>query len=113
MFGSHWWSAIRSKGAKAMISARNYPLVAGALIGAVALLVPLAAPAQSNCQWYASTALRQQQQNEKLKCGLRGESWHSDLKAHLTWCAGVSPDLWKAQAQARDQQLAACAAKAN
>lgn len=96
-----------------MITVRTYPLLAGALVGLVALLEPLALRAQSNCQWYASTALRQQQQNEKLKCGFRGDSWHSDLRAHLSWCAGVSPDLWKAQAQARDRQLATCAAKAH
>lgn len=96
-----------------MISARNYPILAGVLLGAVAYLFPLAAGAQSNCQWYASTALRQQQQNEKLKCGFSGNAWHSDLKAHLTWCAGVSPDLWKAQAQQRDKEIAACAAKAH
>lgn len=94
-----------------MIDVRTYPLIAGALVGAIALLAPLAAPAQSNCQWYASTALRQQQENEKLKCGFSGESWHSDLKAHLAWCQGVAPNHWKAQAQARDQELARCAAK--
>lgn len=87
----------------------------GACVMGLAAVTVFVAPgsvsAQSNCQWYASTALRQQQENEKLKCGLKGQSWHSDLKAHLAWCASVAPDYWKAEARSRDQQLAACAAK--
>lgn len=64
--------------------------------------------AQATCDWYARTALRQQQLNEERKCGFKGEAWHPDLKAHLAWCASVSPDLWKEQAKARDHQLAQC-----
>jgi len=71
----------------------------------------VAAGAQANCQWYGTTALKQQQENERLKCGFTGPAWSSDLKAHMTWCASVAPDAWKAQAQKRDQELAACAAK--
>jgi hypothetical protein len=67
--------------------------------------------AQSNCDWYARTALRQQQENERLKCGFKGDAWHTDLKAHSAWCAGVAPDTWKTQAQKRDQELVACSKK--
>lgn len=67
--------------------------------------------AQSNCDWYARTALKQQQENERLKCGFKGEAWHTDLKAHSAWCASVGPDVWKAQAQKRDQDLVACTKK--
>lgn len=67
--------------------------------------------AQANCQWYASTALKQQQDNERLKCGFTGPAWNSDLKAHMTWCSGVAPDMWRQSAQKRDQDLAACQAK--
>jgi hypothetical protein len=69
------------------------------------------ARAQTNCQWYAATALRQQQENERLKCGFAGSEWSADMKAHLAWCGGVAPDLWKRAAQRRDQDLSACAAK--
>ena len=65
----------------------------------------------NNCQWYAATALRQQQENERLKCGFAGSEWSADMKAHLAWCGGVAPDLWKRAAQRRDQDLSACAAK--
>ncbi|MFM9943531.1 MAG: hypothetical protein ACKVP7_29035 [Hyphomicrobiaceae bacterium] len=72
------------------------------------MLLPTTATAQANCDWYAKTALKQQQDNERLKCGFKGPEWTTDLRAHTTWCAGVAPDAWKAQAQKRDQQLAAC-----
>ena len=34
------------------------------------------AAAQSNCDWYAKTAVRQQQINEDKKCGFTGDAWH-------------------------------------
>ncbi len=74
----------------------------------VAVFMPAEAAAQANCDWYAKTALKQQQDNERLKCGFTGAEWSTDLRAHTTWCAGVAPDAWKAQAQKRDQQLVAC-----
>lgn len=74
-------------------------------------VLPTGAAAQANCEWYAKTALKQQKDNEQFKCNLKGQSWHSDLKAHLSWCAGVAPDLWKSEAQKRDQDIAACRKK--
>ncbi len=82
---------------------------AGGLV--LAALVPSIAGAQSSCDWYAKTALKQQQDNERLNCGFKGTSWSRDFKAHMSWCAGVAPDEWKAEARKRDQQLAACARK--
>ena len=73
------------------------------------VLVPSLAQAntQTNCDWYAKTALKQQQENEQRRCGLTGANWSSDLKAHMTWCL-TNPDQWKTEAQRRDQQLATC-----
>lgn len=79
---------------------------------ATSLLGSAGALAQSNCQWYAATSLRQQQQNEKLKCGFAGAEWNSDMARHLAWCGSVPPDVWRQSAQMRDKMLAACAAKA-
>ena len=85
---------------------------------AATLLMPIAfwpvaspASAQANCDWYAKTALKQQQDNERMKCGFKGQAWTIDLKAHQAWCASVSPDDWKKEAQKRDQELAACQKK--
>jgi hypothetical protein len=86
------------------------------LIGSVSAAVLISsvwlaptASAQASCDWYAKTALKQQQENEQRKCGLKGNEWSTDLRAHLSWCRSVAPDAWKKQAQLRDQQLAACA----
>ena len=79
-----------------------------ALLG-IALSAPLAthANAQANCDWYAKTALKQQQDNEQRKCAFTGNGWSSDLKAHMTWCV-ANPDQWKGEAQRREQQLSTC-----
>ena len=69
------------------------------------------ASAQTNCDWYGRTALKQQQDNDRWKCGLKGASWTFDLRAHVAWCASVGPDLWKAEARKRERELAACAKK--
>jgi hypothetical protein len=87
------------------------------LLAAVATAVLAAGPlaslasAQATCDWYARTALKQQQENDQRKCGFKGPAWSSDLVSHTNWCKGVSPDAWKKQAQQRDQQLSDCAAK--
>lgn len=83
-------------------------LIAAAAIAAQ-LGLAATAHAQNNCQWYAATALKQQQENERLKCGFTGEAWHADLGRHMQWCKGVAPDDWKTAAQEREQQLAECA----
>lgn len=69
------------------------------------------AQSQSNCEWYARTALKQQQENEQRRCGLKGPEWNSDLTGHLSWCRTVPPDMWKKQAQLREQALNTCAKK--
>jgi hypothetical protein len=87
---------------------RNLVAGSGLLLAAVTLALPGVANAQANCEWYGKTALAQQQQNEHLKCGFKGNEWSSDLKAHMTWCASVPPDTWRKSAQKRDQDLATC-----
>jgi hypothetical protein len=69
------------------------------------------ARAQGSCDWYAKTALKQQQDNERLKCGFRGPEWSANLADHMRWCGSVAPDVWRVQAQRRDAQLAQCAKK--
>lgn len=75
-----------------------------------AMLFPVASQAQSDCNWYAQTALKQQQKNQKGKCGFSGQGWSTDFKSHLSWCGSVAPEEWKAAAQAREQDLQGCGA---
>jgi hypothetical protein len=82
---------------------------AGLAALAAAAVLPHAALAQAAaCNWYADTALKQQQQNQLKKCGFKGPEWHFDRQAHLTWCATQTPDKWKAEAQRRAQLLSGC-----
>ena len=67
-----------------------------------------AANAQANCDTYGKLALQQEKENEAFKCGFSGPDWSSDLKAHIAWCGGVSPEQWKVQLQARTQKLSKC-----
>jgi hypothetical protein len=87
-------------------------------LATLAALIPAAlggyaavAQTQATCDWYARTALKQQQENEQRQCGLKGPEWNSDLAGHIAWCRGVPPDMWKRQAQLREQALATCAKK--
>ena len=67
--------------------------------------------AQANCDTYGKLALKQMQENEQKKCGLLGQEWNTDLKAHMAWCATVAPDQWKLQLQKRELALSACVKK--
>ncbi len=69
------------------------------------------ASAQATCDWYANTALQQQKVNVDRKCGFKGESWSFDRTSHMNWCQSVGPDLWKRQAQLREQELNKCASE--
>ena len=83
-----------------------------ALLSLVSVLVlagsEVASAQTANCNWYAETALKQQQRNEQGKCGFAGSEWSMNRQAHLTWCATQNPDRWKAEAQKREQMLAGC-----
>ncbi len=81
-----------------------------AALGAMTLL-PVSANAQASCAWYASTALKQEQENQRLKCGFTGPEWSLDLKGHTLWCKSVPPETWKASAQKRKQMLTDCSEK--
>jgi hypothetical protein len=94
-----------------MLTIRTYAAVGAVTAFSALVLAPASSFAQTNCDWYGATALKQQQQNEKLKCGFTGADWSPDLKAHIAWCGNVAPDVWKAAAQRRDQQLSRCAHK--
>ena len=94
-----------------MVTTVESSVLTAAILAVVTALLPAPARAQANCQWYATTALKQQQDNERQKCGFTGATWSFDLKAHMAWCANVAPEMWRQQAQKRDQDLAACAAR--
>jgi hypothetical protein len=92
------------------MSIKRFTILTVAVAMGVAGLVT-AAHAQQSCDWYAKTALQQQQENEQKKCGFTGPAWNSDLKSHQAWCASQPPDAWRSEAQKRAKQLEGCAKK--
>lgn len=94
-----------------MRTLRTVSLIAGVAGMAAVIAFASDANAQASCDWYAKTALKQQQDNERLKCGYRGPEWSANLADHMRWCGSVAPDVWRTQAQRRDAQLAQCAKK--
>ena len=89
-----------------MLITRTFALAVLVLTGAAH-----AAGAETNCDWYAKTALKQQQQNQEKSCGFNGPAWSTDFQAHTKWCATAGFDLLKLETQKRDQQLTGCKAK--
>jgi len=48
--------------------------------------VPALADNNLNCNAYAQSAIDQQNQNLKQKCGFKGGRWSLDFAGHLNWC---------------------------
>lgn len=61
------------------------------------------------CRAYATSAVRQQNQNAESRCGLRGARWSDNFAYHYNWCAG-RPDqnLLDREAGARERELVNC-----
>ncbi|WP_046475559.1 hypothetical protein [Candidatus Filomicrobium marinum] len=97
------------RGSRDMTLVRMTTAFVMSAIAAGTMLLPAAVQAQSSCKWYAATALKQQQENERLRCGFTGPAWHSNVPEHMQWCASVSPSATKESAQQRDKMLADCA----
>jgi hypothetical protein len=82
-----------------------------AVVSVIGLAAGAAGALADGCETYGKLALQQQKENESRKCGFTGAEWSSDLKAHIAWCAGVSPQEWQAKLQGRKQQLDECKSK--
>ena len=63
--------------------------VLGVVVVGGALASAVSANAQESCDWYAKTALKQQQENEQKRCGFTGPNWTSDMKARLRFGLGI------------------------
>lgn len=63
------------------------------------------------CKGYAETAVEQNEENERRRCGFRGRSWNSNIRSHFDWC--MSGDNYRTAApseeRSRRRQLAECA----
>lgn len=76
--------------------------------GVATAMAVAGAQAAEGCETYGKLALQQQKQNESNKCGFSGAEWSSDLKAHISWCNGVSPQEWQQMLKKRTDMLSGC-----
>ena len=73
----------------------------------LSLLVPTTASAY-DCATYGKISLKQFQENKQRNCKFAGPEWSPNLKAHISWCSTVGPDIWKAEIQKRAEMLKSC-----
>ena len=85
--------------------AQRYPLFTLLLIGL--MLTPSLATAK-NCNKYAQNAVSQNQQNQRMQCGLSGLAWNSDYGAHFAWCLIASSSDVRKETAKRSQALTGC-----
>ncbi len=60
------------------------------------------------CQQYASTAVSQNQENLRRKCGYTGARWTSDYQGHFRWCMAAPLDTASSETMARTDALNKC-----
>ena len=57
------------------------------------------------CREYANTAVRQNQENLKRRCGFTGPRWSSDFQGHFQWCLQVPEKMANTETRARNRAL--------
>lgn len=60
------------------------------------------------CEQYARTAVSQNQENLRRKCGYTGTRWTSEYKGHYDWCFTAPQSLADAETNARTDALRQC-----
>jgi hypothetical protein len=63
-----------------------------------------------NCDDYAKVAVSQNQENEKLGCGLTGQRWSNDFDGHRFWCVSAADAELATERAARQVALDKCKA---
>jgi hypothetical protein len=63
---------------------------------------------RSGCDDYARTAVSQNEQNLRRRCGFTGSRWSSDYNAHYQWCSTVPWESADLEIRAREDELRRC-----
>jgi hypothetical protein len=82
--------------------------LSGLAVSGVIMLLASPVSAAEDCNWYALTSAKQEQENVSRKCGFKGDGWSTDLRAHMAYCQSVPPEEWRKAIEARKQQLQGC-----
>lgn len=62
----------------------------------------------ASCRRYANTAVRQNSQNIRQRCGYRGARWSGNWQGHYRWCRGVPYSHAGSETLARGTALRRC-----
>ena len=60
------------------------------------------------CRDYATRAVSQNDENLRRQCGLTGERWQSNRRAHFDWCMDASQSQSKSELDIREKLLTQC-----
>ncbi len=60
---------------------------------------------RKRCNQYAKTAVSQQNDNQRRRCGFNGARWSTNYKGHYEWCMQVPQSTADNENQARNREL--------
>lgn len=63
------------------------------------------------CRNYVRTAINQNYQNRRQRCGYRGRRWHPNQQSHFSYCLRASVGQRNAETRARSRALGRCAGR--
>ncbi|AJX15588.1 hypothetical protein [Burkholderia ubonensis] len=79
------------------------------LLGSLCFYVGCAVAANDGmCQYYAQTAVSENNRNQRLSCRLTGPRWDSNPANHVGWCSGAKLESITNEAIGRLMQLNGC-----
>jgi hypothetical protein len=67
-------------------------------------------PARARCEQYTRTAISQNDENVRRRCGYSGARWHGDHARHLEWCLWAGQNAADNETRIRVDDLRKCGA---
>ena len=69
---------------------------------------PIREATNTRCDQYAKTAVSQNQENIRRRCGYTGARWSNNYQGHYDWCKRVSKAFADSETKAREDGLIKC-----
>jgi len=81
------------------------------ITGSQAALNKIKQNRQSECQRYANNSIKQNTQNNTLRCGFKGSRWTNDRAGQFNWCMTMLSPVTSIEDDFRNKSLANCQAQ--
>jgi hypothetical protein len=65
-------------------------------------------PARARCEQYTRTAISQNDENLRRRCGYTGARWHADYQVHFDWCLRAGERATESETRIRVEDLRKC-----